>query len=171
LAKIVSLILTADHLQTLRSHAEQTYPQECCGLLLGKGESQEHKKLVAVWAVENTWSEDMVYELQDDHPLTKTRRYSIAPQVMLEAMRNARSQELEVIGIYHSHPDNPAIPSECDRRLAWQHYSYVILSVMQGIAQDIQSWQLNQTEQFEPEAIVVQPTSTPQHSTTEPSFP
>lgn len=165
LAKIVQLILNADHVEAMRSHAEQAYPHECCGVLLGTVASQNYKKLVAVRAVENTWSEDIAQELQDDGSLTKTRRYSIAPQVMLEAMRDARKQGLDLIGIYHSHPDHPAVPSECDRRLAWPQYSYVILSVLQGIAQDIQSWQLNQADQFQSEAIVIQPHSSHPHST------
>lgn len=161
IVETVSLTLTADHLHQLRSHAEQAYPQECCGLLLGTVAAQNYKKLVAVWAVENTWSEDIAQALQDDVSLTTTRRYSIAPEVMLSVMRNASSQGLEVIGIYHSHPDNLAVPSECDRRLAWQHYSYVILSVRRGITEDMQSWQLNPLDQFQPEAIVIQPNATP----------
>lgn len=150
----------------MRSHAEQAYPHECCGIMLGTVESPNHKKLVAVWAVENTWSEDIAQELQDDLPCSTTHRYAIAPETMLKAMREAKRQSLEVIGIYHSHPDHPALPSECDRRLAWPQYSYVILSVIQGIAQDVQSWQLNSSEQFQAEAIEIQPTTPPQHSTT-----
>lgn len=129
--------------------------------MLGTVESPNHKKLVAVWAVENTWSEDITQELQDDLPRSTTHRYAIAPETMLKAMREAKSQGLEVIGIYHSHPDHPAIPSECDRRLAWPQYSYVILSVIQGITKDMQSWQLNQSEQFQAEAIKIQPNIPP----------
>lgn len=151
------LTLTAEQVATLRSHAERAYPQECCGLMMGTAIAPDHKKLVAVWAVENTWSEDIAHDLQDDPTLTAARRYAIAPQVMLEAMRAAHRQGLDVIGIYHSHPDQPARPSECDRRLAWPGYSYVILSVMQGQTQDLQSWQLDQTAQFQPEAIVLSP--------------
>ncbi len=130
--------------------------------MVGTAIAPDHKKLVAVWPVENTWSEDIAEALQDDSTLPASHRYAIAPQVMLEAMRAAQSQGLDVIGIYHSHPDCPARPSECDRRLAWPRYSYVILSVMQGQAQDLQSWQLDQTEQFQPEAIVLSP---PPHAT------
>jgi proteasome lid subunit RPN8/RPN11 len=72
---------------------------------------------------------------------------------MLQVQRSARERELEIIGIYHSHPDHPAVPSECDRRLAWPVYSYVILSVQSGQVMACQSWRLDDQHQFQPEAI------------------
>jgi proteasome lid subunit RPN8/RPN11 len=160
-AKIVTLKLAVAHLQTLRSHAEQAYPNECCGLLLGTRDAQENYDLVDVRAVHNTWDKDVAQVLEDDPALSRTRRYWIAPQTMLMVMRAARQMGCDIIGIYHSHPNHSAVPSECDRRLAWQHYSYLILSVHQGICQDIQSWRLNEAHQFQPEAIVYPSLSTP----------
>ncbi|MBF2029355.1 MAG: M67 family metallopeptidase [Oscillatoriales cyanobacterium C42_A2020_001] len=154
----MSLILCADHLQAMRSHAEQAYPNECCGLMLGRLGQQPMKHVVAVRAVENAWDENTPHELQtrdldDGLSCSKSHRYWVNPQEMLTVMREARNCGLEIIGIYHSHPDQAAVPSECDRRLAWQHYSYVIISVQQGTAQDLQSWHLNEAHQFQPEAI------------------
>jgi proteasome lid subunit RPN8/RPN11 len=74
---------------------------------------------------------------------------------MLMAMREARNCSLEIIGIYHSHPDHPAVPSECDRQLAWPQYSYIIVSVAQGYAAESKSWILDDTHQFQPEPIVI----------------
>jgi proteasome lid subunit RPN8/RPN11 len=85
--------------------------------------------------------------------LTSERRYTIAPETLLAAQRYARDRQLEIVGIYHSHPDGLAIPSECDRLWAWQQYSYIIASVREGKTVDIQSWQLDSDRQFQREEI------------------
>lgn len=146
------LTLNSHQLEAIRSHAERTYPNECCGLLIGKL-SPEGRVVSNIWATENTWTAEVADELSDGLPASKTHRYWIAPEEMLAAMRDARQQDLEIIGIYHSHPDHLAVPSECDRRLAWSQYSYLILSVIQGKAADQQSWTLDDNHQFQPEVI------------------
>lgn len=140
----------------MRSHAEQAYPHECCGLLLGRS-TQEHKTLAEIRAVDNAWNQDIAQELGEGSSFNRERRYWIDPQRILRVMQEARTQGLDIIGIYHSHPDHPAVPSECDRRLAWQHYSYIILSVQQGTVQDMQNWQLDRNHQFQPEAMTIHP--------------
>jgi proteasome lid subunit RPN8/RPN11 len=80
-------------------------------------------------------------------------------------MRSARAQSLEIIGIYHFHPDHPAVASETDglrpagghRQLAWPQYFYVIVSVIQGQATDCRCWQLDATEQMRPVALQILP--------------
>jgi proteasome lid subunit RPN8/RPN11 len=72
----------------------------------------------------------------------------------LRVQKQARDRELDIIGIYHSHPDHPAIPSEFDRAIAWHHYSYIIISVQQGIASDLRSWTLDPHHQFQPEDMI-----------------
>jgi proteasome lid subunit RPN8/RPN11 len=138
----------------MQAHAERSYPNECCGLIVGRVK-EGTKCLVDLYPVENTWDAQVAAELADDPTISSQQRYWIAPEAMLFAMRQARSQNLEIIGIYHSHPDHPAMPSEYDRRLAWQHYSYIILSVMQGKAKECYSWQLGDDHQFYPEAIAI----------------
>lgn len=139
----------------MQAHAERTYPDECCGLLLGKLVSDD-RTLVDVRTVANAWDKQVASEFTAaESSLTKTRRYWIAPEDMLAAMRDARQRHLDVIGIYHSHPDHAAIPSECDRHQAWPHYSYLILSVHQGQAGEFYSWQLDDNHQFQSEAVVV----------------
>jgi proteasome lid subunit RPN8/RPN11 len=148
----VSLKLHANQLQAIQAHAERTYPDECCGLLMGTiaaGEGVVHD----VYAVPNAWDTGATHGLNDTAAFTKTRRYWIAPEAMLAAMREARRRNLDIIGIYHSHPDHLAVPSECDRVLAWSQYSYLIVSVEQGTATDCRSWTLNEQHQFEPEDI------------------
>lgn len=153
----MSLTLAADHLEAIKSHAERTYPHECCGLLIGNL-TAEGRVVSDIWITENTWTADVAEELSDglpasQLPASKAHRYWIAPEEMLAAMKDARQRNLEIVGIYHSHPDYPAVPSECDRRLAWSQYSYLIVSVLQGNAIDAQSWVLDENHQFQPEAI------------------
>ena len=84
---------------------------------------------------------------------TKARRYTIDPKDMLLVQKQAREKGLKIIGIYHSHPDHVAVPSECDRIQAWPEYAYTILSVQNGVATDILNWALDSEHQFQPEAM------------------
>ncbi|OUL18360.1 hypothetical protein BV378_35260 [Nostoc sp. RF31YmG] len=146
------LQLLPEHLQIIRTHAESTYPKECCGIILGHA-INEGKTVVEVMPTENAWNTAADDFPDDDKGESQRRRYAIAPQVMLQAQRQARDRSLNIIGIYHSHPDVPAIPSECDRLYAWPEYSYIIVSVQKGKAETLQSWSLNDTHQFQPETI------------------
>lgn len=114
--------------------------------------SDDGKTLVEVWATENVWSTEA-----DCYPdgvvRTRTRRYAIAPAVLLQAQREARDRHLDIIGIYHSHPDTCAIPSEVDRVCAWHQYSYIIVSVQNGKACDLLCWSLDDDNRFQPEEI------------------
>lgn len=149
----MSLTLHANHLQAIQAHADRTYPEECCGLLLGTIAADAAKVVHVVYETSNAWDQDAATPLDDQQDFTKARRYWIKPEDMLAAMREARQRHLDIIGIYHSHPDHPAIPSECDRAIAWSQYSYLIVSVKQGTAIDCRSWMLNEYHQFEPEVI------------------
>jgi proteasome lid subunit RPN8/RPN11 len=156
------LSLNAAQRQQIIAHAERTYPDECCGILLGRiDRPTQQKKLIEVIETKNAWSEVAIAALQDISPSlvlsrqpeanSRRDRYWIDPQDLLTAHRRARDQQLQVIGIYHSHPDHPAVPSECDRVLAWAEYSYVIVSVCQRIAVEFQCWCLNEHQQFHSE--------------------
>ncbi|MBE9013928.1 M67 family metallopeptidase [Pseudanabaenaceae cyanobacterium LEGE 13415] len=144
----VILRLNSQHLVSIRVHAERTYPDECCGLLLGKSDPTG-KTVMEVKATNNGWKDDR------SDP-TEKPQYEIAPEEMLAAMKEARSQGLDIIGIYHSHPDHPAIPSECDRAAAWSHYSYAIVSVTEGKAVDVRSWSLDDQQVFQAEDLLIQ---------------
>ncbi len=140
----------SEHLQTIHTHAESTYPEECCGIILGHLNSTS-KTVVEVIPTENAWIQEAANFSGEVH--SQEQRYAIAPQVMLQIQKKARDNSLNIIGIYHSHPDHPAIPSECDRIYAWPEYSYIIVSVQNGKANDIQSWSLDDHHQFQPELI------------------
>jgi proteasome lid subunit RPN8/RPN11 len=132
--------ITAEIYKRIFHYAESTYPEECCGLLLGKI-TEAAVQAIAMQATENDWQGN------------RCNRFSIAPEVLLKAQKLARENQLEIIGIYHSHPDHAAIPSETDRQLAWSGYTYLIVSVSQGKAIDLQAWQLDDQEQFQPVMI------------------
>jgi proteasome lid subunit RPN8/RPN11 len=150
----VAIQLLPEHLQSITTHAESTYPEECCGIMLGKI-NDTGKTVVEVWQTENAWSAETTNDYADaEVVMSKRRRFAITPLDMLKAQKAARESQLNIVGFFHSHPDYPAIPSECDRACAWQEYSYIIVSVEQGKAGDIRSWCLDDTHQFQSEEII-----------------
>lgn len=146
----MNLKLHPEHLQIINNHAESTYPEECCGIMLGYV-AEDRKILITVIPTENAWNQEAV-NFTVEAQSTK-RRYAIAPTFMLQMQREARNRNLNIIGIYHSHPDHPAIPSECDRLYAWPEYSYVIVSVKNGKADELNSFCLDDDHQFQAETI------------------
>ena len=153
--------LLATHLQDIFQHAESTYPEECCGILLGSL-TETQKTVTEIILTENAWNPDTALDFSDDKlsddidksiSLSKRRRYAIAPEVMLKAQKSARDSGINIIGIFHSHPDYPAEPSEFDRNYAWQEYSYIIVSVQNGKAAEINSWVLDSKDKFQTEEI------------------
>lgn len=139
------LTLTPTHLHQIRSHAQQTYPHECCGLLLGHRQGNQ-KQVLEVHPTKNAWT---------DEEFTTKRRYTIDPREMMLIQKSGRDRHLDIIGIYHSHPDCEPVPSECDRQAAWPQYSYLIVSVRQGVAQDCLCWTLDDEDQFQSEAFTL----------------
>ena len=141
----------------MQAHAEQTYPHECCGLLLGtfSSESSDHRALHQVQPLANTWDQAKHEVHPDQAELTATRRYWASPAQIMATQKYARTQGWDIIGVYHSHPDQAAIPSECDRQWAWPQYSYVIVAVARGTAEDLKSWMLDEQMQFQPQDVMV----------------
>ncbi|WP_424097301.1 Mov34/MPN/PAD-1 family protein [Moorena producens] len=155
----MGLTLDTQHQLAIQNHAESTYPEECCGLLLGKHRG-EVKTLVEVLPTPNNWDSEAAdaYATVEGKPqgdYSRQRRFSIAPEVLLRAQKDARDRNLDIIGIYHSHPDHPAVPSEFDRAIAWQQYSYIIVAVEEGKACDFRSWSLDEHHQFQPEETII----------------
>lgn len=149
------ITLYSHHLQEMKSHAESTYPEECCGLLLGKM-VKDVKTLIEVFPTENSWNDEAAQAFSEIEKRinpsgSKRNRFSIDPKIMLKVLKEARERHLDIIGVYHSHPDYPAVPSEFDRAIAHQEYSYIIISVPQGIASDLRSWSLTDEGNFQPE--------------------
>jgi proteasome lid subunit RPN8/RPN11 len=148
----MNLQLKINHIEIIKNHAQKTYPDECCGLILGYINA-ECKTAVEVIPTENVWNTEKGNFTENQEEYSTRRRYAIAPQVMLKTQKEARNSNLNIIGIYHSHPDYPAIPSEWDRIYAWPEYSYVILSLQNSQAGKLQSWTLDDNHQFQAETI------------------
>lgn len=140
----------------MRSHAELTYPQECCGLLLGNIAADGDKAIVEVWETDNVWNEDDAepFREADTENFTAERRYTIPPQMLLKAQKYGRDRGLQTLGFYHSHPNSAAVPSSTDLRFAWAQYSYIIVSVRRGKAMEFKSWQLDGDRRFQEETVV-----------------
>ena len=131
----------------LREHGEETYPHECCGVLLGKALDSVNEVELAVRAG-NTRTD------------SAHNRYHIAPQELITIQRQARERSLDIVGFYHSHPDHPARWSSTDLNEAhWFGCSYVITSVEKGQAEQTNSFFLAGTgeddKRFENEEIAL----------------
>lgn len=151
----MSICLNKAQFQFIGRHSENTYPEECCGIIVGYL-SDRVKIVVELLPAENVWSEEMAsFSTDNELGASRKRRYAIAPQDLLRAQKQARLQELEIIGFYHSHPDYPAIPSEFDLNCAWSAYSYIIASINRGTFSDLRSWFLDECGTFQAEEISI----------------
>ena len=105
------------------------------------------------WTIELT----QLTEITTGSPIAnlgKHNRYWIAPKALMEAQRYGHEHDWIILGVYHSHPDHPAVPSERDRCLAWSEYSYPIVSVIKGQVVETRSWRLTKQRMFQPEEII-----------------
>ena len=123
--------IPAELVEKIRRHGAETYPEECCGGLLG--ERRNGDVLVrGIASVPNRGSE------------RRERRYTIDPKDYLGLEKRAADAGLSVVGIYHSHPDHPAVPSEFDREHAWPYFHYLIVAVEKGRAGHVACWVLRE---------------------------
>jgi proteasome lid subunit RPN8/RPN11 len=134
--------------EALRAHGEETYPNECCGVLLGKNVAGAGNHVQQIVRAGNTRTD------------AAHNRYHIAPQELVKIQRQARNQGLDIVGFYHSHPDHPAQWSETDFAEAhWLGCSYIITSVDKGKAVLTNSFLLSGTGEedklFEDEAVQI----------------
>ena len=122
-----SLRLDAGIADAIRAHGVETYPHECCGALIGRD-----GEVTATVPLPNTTEEG------------PRRRFLVRPSDYRQAESVADAAGAELLGFYHSHPDHPARPSQYDLDHAWPNFSYVIVSVMAGAAEDLRSWKLRE---------------------------
>jgi len=136
------LTLSKTTLVAIHDQGRRSYPDECCGLLIGRFDHDQRVALVA-WPVANEWSADVgLTDAEHEHSLQD--RFYIAPQAYLHAQRAAAQQDLDIVGCYHTHPDDRAWPSERDRVGAagvggGPDFSFVIVSVIEGVPADVAS--------------------------------
>ncbi len=121
--------------QAIRVHGEETYPHECCGVLLGIADDGG-----------NTVSETV--RAGNTRTDSAHNRYNISPQELVKIQRQAREKKLDIVGFYHSHPDHPAQWSVTDFAEAhWIGCSYVITAVEKGKAAVTNSFLLTGTDE------------------------
>ena len=154
------LKLTSQHVDAIRRHGEQGYPAESCGMLLGHADGQL-RAVTEVVPLKNLRHDperaQELLPLAEPGRESERNRFLIDPREQLRVEKDARARRLDVLGYYHSHPDHPARPSEYDREHAWPWYSYVILSVEQGTARDLNSWVLTEDRSgFDRQAVKIE---------------
>jgi len=116
-------------LHIIEQHGVEDYPYECCGFLFG--------------------AEGNVRVIQEAKPVlnkvteNRNRRFEISPKDYLAAELYAVKNDLTLLGVYHSHPDHPAVPSIHDFKQAVPFFSYIIISVSDNHVQSLRSWQLS----------------------------
>jgi proteasome lid subunit RPN8/RPN11 len=142
------LVLSQQDYDEIRTHGELTYPNECCGVLLGHVAGGHH--LVSE-----------VVRCSNTKGQAARTRYKISPKDLIGVQRDARERGLSVVGFYHSHPDAPPHFSGTDLEEAyWIGCSYVIASVFKGAAGEVKSYQLmgvDDDRRLEDEGIRVLP--------------
>lgn len=141
------LTIPQSEFDALRAHGEETYPHECCGIMLGHM-AEGGNTVVELMRAGNTRTD------------SAHNRYHIAPQEIIKAQREGRKKGLDIVGFYHSHPDHPAQWSNTDFAEAhWFGCSYVITAVAQGKAEVTNAFLLRGTgeedKRFEDEQIAV----------------
>lgn len=143
----MALNIPRELFEELRRHGEETYPHECCGVLVGSFDKEGSKTVKASLRCGNT---------RTDSP---RNRYHIAPAELVRIQREAMLAGNDIVGFYHSHPDHPAKWSETDLAEAhWTGCSYLITAVERGRAATSNSFVLlgaEEVKRLEDEAVTV----------------
>ena len=139
------LKLSAQIFEKIRLHGEQAFPEECCGILLGKNNGGQ-RVVVSVLEILNAFDE-----------AEKHHRFLITPDNYRSAENAAREKGLDILGFYHSHPNESSSASQYDLDHAFPWFSYLIISVMKGKFHDTHSWIMNDDRsRFQTETVVVE---------------
>ncbi len=126
----MALKIGSDLLSQIHAHGESAYPEEGAGLLFGTADGED-KTITAIFPMGNA-REDAA----------RHNRYLLTPQDYLRGEQEAARRGLDVLGVFHSHPDHPNRPSEFDREWAMPWFSYIITTVETGTAIASRSWRL-----------------------------
>lgn len=138
------LVLQPGHEQSICQAGQLSFPRECCGFILGEVRADLRNVVV------------LIPTYNDREESAQSNRFAIDPVEFLKAERTAQREKLLLLGFYHSHPNGSACPSDFDLEHAWPWYSYVIVSVRDGTAEQITSWTLNKDgSQFTQETVEI----------------
>jgi proteasome lid subunit RPN8/RPN11 len=117
--------------EEIQDYAVTSYPEEAAGIMIGY-EHNGDRYITNLLKLVNAREES-----------ARRNRYLITAEDMLRGEKEAELLGLNIVGIFHSHPDHPAVPSEYDREWAVPWYSYIITSVHKGVAHQSKSWRLD----------------------------
>lgn len=136
------LRIAREHYDAIRAHGEETYPHECCGVLLGQLQDDGTRMVSSTARCGNT-------RVDSPH-----NRYNIDPKELIRIQREGRARGEDIVGFYHSHPDHPARWSQTDFADAhWIGCSYVITSVEKGKAQTTNSFELAGSDESDKQLV------------------
>jgi proteasome lid subunit RPN8/RPN11 len=140
----VTLALAKRLTKDIREHAEEGYPNEVCGFLVGTtGPGAEDRAVTRIRRAPNTFDG------------SRRTRFNIHPRELMAVDDELEGSDQKVLGFYHSHPDYPAAPSQYDQEHAWPWYSYIVVSVLEGEARHVTSWRLRgDRSTFDEETVV-----------------
>ena len=136
------LRIAREHYDAIRAHGEETYPHECCGVLLGQLQDDGTRMVSSTARCGNT-------RIDSPH-----NRYNIDPKELIRIQREGRARGEDIVGFYHSHPDHPARWSQTGFADAhWIGCSYVITSVEKGKAQTTNSFELAGSDESDKQLV------------------
>jgi len=126
----LNMTISTACLETLRQHGESGYPHEICGLLIGNINDEG-------------WSVQDIRPVANLNQARAADRFQLDPAGYQAIDRELRGTAVEIIGVYHSHPDCPAKPSPTDLASAWEGFAYPIISICDGKSADLHCWAIN----------------------------
>ena len=133
------LMLQSEADMDIRRHGRESYPEECCGALIGRDGS-----VVEAMRLPNLMGEEA------------RRQFLVGPVEYQVAEKRATEMGGKLMGFYHSHPDHPARPSQNDLEQAWPTFLYVILAVQNGKPGTMTSWRLREDRSaFDEQTVAV----------------
>ena len=138
-----TIALTGESAAQINKHLEADFPHEGCGFFFGTEEGND-RKVTVIRPVDNAKEGD------------QRRRFEVSPLDYIKAERFALQHDLAFLGIYHSHPNHPAIPSIHDLKQAVPYFSYIIVSIQEGKSANTTSWRLDEEKgEFEEEKVIL----------------
>ena len=137
--------ISEEAVETINADGIAAFPNECCGFLYGHDSTGGGRQITLAVPVTNSKEGD------------QRRRFEISPLDYLRAEQFALQSDTQLLGVYHSHPNHPAIASQRDLAVAMPYFSYVIVSVMDGEIADLKSWRLkDEVQEFLEEEVLAE---------------
>lgn len=134
--------ISSEALQVMYEDSKSAFPNECCGFLYG---NENEERLI-----------DLAIPVVNSKEGDQRRRFEISPFDYMKAEQFAIENDTQLLGVYHSHPNHPAIASETDLSKAMPYFSYVIVSIYDGEIKDVKSWKLKDEERaFDEEEVSI----------------